>query len=136
MTEKRFYKTESTIEKYRIYDEDKEDAYFISCDEYTVDSIVDLLNKQEQTIKMLDKEVSACYDTIHELEQENIRLRKNQKPSIFDDNYCEYYSKEYNCETIDDIRFKERTEQALKKVEKEDSKGMTVDEFEKELEKW
>lgn len=45
MNNERFYKTTSTIEKYRIYDDDKEDAYFISCDEHTVDCLTDLLNE-------------------------------------------------------------------------------------------
>ena len=45
MTEKRFYKQKSTIEDYMIYDEDKEDAYFISCkDESNADYLVVLLN--------------------------------------------------------------------------------------------
>ena len=29
----------------------------------------DLLNEQEEIIKTLDKEVSACYDTIHDKEE-------------------------------------------------------------------
>ena len=45
MTEKRFEKTTSTIEKYRIYDNDREDAYFITCDEHCIDTLVDLLNE-------------------------------------------------------------------------------------------
>lgn len=45
MTEKRFYKTISEIEDYRIYDDEKEDAYFISCDERTVNDLVKLLNE-------------------------------------------------------------------------------------------
>ena len=64
MTEKRFYKSESTIEDYRIYDEDKEDAYFISCDEHTAECIVDLLNKQDERIRELEKENEVLKDTI------------------------------------------------------------------------
>lgn len=58
MTEKRFYKTTSDIEDYRIYDDDKEDAYFISCDEHTIDCLVELMNKLDQRNKELEKILS------------------------------------------------------------------------------
>ena len=46
MNEKRFENSKSDITDYRIYDYEKEDAYFIDCDDKgTVDAIVNLLNE-------------------------------------------------------------------------------------------
>jgi hypothetical protein len=55
MIENRFYKQKSSIEDYMIYDDDKEDAYFVSCkDESNVDYLVKLLNNlhEENQIKL------------------------------------------------------------------------------------
>lgn len=57
MNNKRFEKFKSDITDYRIYDYEKEDAYFIDCDdESTVDAIVDLLNRQQTLIGQYQKE--------------------------------------------------------------------------------
>lgn len=61
MIEKRFYKTTSEIEDYRIYDDEEEDAYFISCDEHTIDCLVELLNE--------------LYEEVMDLRGENIRFK-------------------------------------------------------------
>ena len=56
MIEKRFYKTISDIGGNRIYDKDKENAYFISCDEYTVDGLMKLLNElHEENTRLKNK---------------------------------------------------------------------------------
>lgn len=63
MSEKRFEKSKSDITDYRIYDYEKEDAYFIDCDdESTVDAIVDLMNRQQSTINELRKKLKKYED--------------------------------------------------------------------------
>lgn len=58
MSEKRFEKSKSDITDYRIYDYEKEDAYFIDCDdESTVDAIVNLLNSLSEENEQLKQEV-------------------------------------------------------------------------------
>jgi len=66
MTEKRFYKTSSSIEKYRIYDDDLEEAYFISCDEHTIDTLIELLNDQDQQIKELTNFKNKVFSILDE----------------------------------------------------------------------
>lgn len=74
MIEERFEKSKSDITDYRIYDYEKEDAYFIDCDdESTVDAIVNLLNSLSKENEKLRK-VCSC------LKKENQSLIEN----IFD----------------------------------------------------
>ena len=62
---KRFYKQKSTIEDYMICDDDKEDAYFISCkDESNVDYLVVLLNKLNDENKELKQDIENLKITI------------------------------------------------------------------------
>lgn len=97
MTEKRFYKTISEIEDYRVYDDDEEDAYFISCDEHTVDCLVGLLNElhdenKELKTKVDDKEVAVEVETCKVMEK------------IFDliDRKIKDYNQQLDDEDIDD----------------------------------
>ena len=59
--EKRFEKSVALLSKlenttkFRIYDNEKEDAYFVIADEHTVDCLVELLNKQEERIQSLEQ---------------------------------------------------------------------------------
>jgi hypothetical protein len=137
MTEKRFTWIKNTSNKFGIIIDNKTEKDMMGTKE-----TCKFMNKQEMMIESQEKQLQKQYrvikeqdQRIKELEKENILL-KNQKTSIFDDKYCEYYSKGYTGETIEDIRFRERTEQALQRVEKSDNKGKSVDEFIKELEKW
>ena len=58
MNDKRFEKSKSDITDYRIYDYEKEDAYFIDCDdESTVDAIVNLLNSLSEENDQLKQEI-------------------------------------------------------------------------------
>lgn len=58
MKDKRFEKSKSDITDYRIYDYEKEDAYFIDCDdESTVDAIVNLLNSLSEENGQLKQEI-------------------------------------------------------------------------------
>ena len=86
MNEKRFEKSKSDITDYRIYDYEKEDAYFIDCDdESTVDAIVDLMNQQQATIEKLQ-------DLCGESDYENAKLRlKNKELQDKIDWLCEKY---------------------------------------------
>lgn len=66
-------------------------------------------------------------------------LRRRKKPPIVNDDFIHtkhYTQTDYTGKSSDDIRFKERTEEALRRVEESDHKGMSVDEFTKELGKW
>ena len=73
MTEKRFTKQESTIEKYMLYDNNKENAYFITCDEGTINAIVDLLNEQDEIIR---KQSVIIYCQDQEIQRLNEQLEK------------------------------------------------------------
>ena len=63
MTEKRFEKTTSDIRTFRIYDYEMEDAYFIDCDEHTVECLVDLLNGLHEENQKLKEEIQKWYNT-------------------------------------------------------------------------
>lgn len=91
MSEKRFEKSKSDITDYRIYDYEKEDAYFIDCDdESTVDAIVDLLNEQQTRIELLEDNcladnwtrsnlegiIKEQQATINKLQEENASLKQ------------------------------------------------------------
>ena len=69
MTAKRFYKQKSSIRDYMLYDEDREDAYFISCDEHTIDTLVNLLNE-------LHKEKEYLKTRFHEERELAMRLSR------------------------------------------------------------
>ena len=84
MSEKRFEKSVSdTNEDFRIYDNWKEDAYFISCDdEHTVECLVKLMNEQQDTINKQEKEIDR-------LRKEFVKVIARQIPN----NYAEYRDK-------------------------------------------
>ena len=88
----------------------------------------------------LEKQILELEKENKQLKQENMRLRKNQKPSIFDeDAHWKHYTHNdgYTHESNnDDIRFQERTEEALRRVEESEHKGMSVDDFMKKLDEW
>lgn len=80
MSKKRFEKSKSDITDYRIYDYEKEDAYFIDCDdESTVDAIVDLMNEQQATISHLEEECKEKLDTFDKAEIEAINIIYEEK---------------------------------------------------------
>jgi len=73
MIEKRFYKTTSEIEDYRVYDDEEEDAYFVSCDEHTVDCLVDLLNdlnNENQRLKLENDGLRYALKNIKQIDVE------------------------------------------------------------------
>lgn len=57
MTVKRFELTKSDIKDFRIYDYEKEDAYFIDCDKHTGECLTDLLNELVDENEELKKEI-------------------------------------------------------------------------------
>ena len=126
------------------------------------DQIIDVLNNYENDLRMcrekaiywrnkandifgdmqtnveLERQVRELEKENEQLKQENMRLRKNQKLSIFDeDAHWKHYTHNngYTHESDNDIRFQERTREALQRVEESDHKGMSVAEFMKGLEK-
>ena len=87
MSEKRFEKSKSDITDYRIYDYEKEDAYFIDCDdESTVDAIVGLLNELSDENNILNKnedDLKECTIENIKLREENDKLRGLIKGNVF-----------------------------------------------------
>ena len=90
MTEKRFYKTTSEIEDYRVYDDEEEDAYFVSCDEHTVDCLVELLNvlnDEKELYKMLWEQMSYYFReevTLKDLDHKDFRTLKRLAKGLVD----------------------------------------------------
>ena len=87
MSEKRFEKSKSDITDYRIYDYEKEDAYFIDCDdESTVDAIVGLLNELSDENNILNKnedDLKECTIENIKLREENDKLKGLIKENVF-----------------------------------------------------
>ena len=82
MTAKRFELTKSDIKDFRIYDYEKEDAYFIDCDNHTGNCLVDLLNELHEENTMLKErrhedinELSVIAMKYKALENENEQLK-------------------------------------------------------------
>ena len=93
MSEKRFEKSKSDITDYRIYDYEKEDAYFIDCDdESTIDAIVDLLNEQQSKITELEIELTDCKNRKEQSEY-NLQKRIDEQEKIIKEQtlrtYCQ-----------------------------------------------
>lgn len=74
MADERFYKTKSSIEDYRIYDNDLEDAYFISGDEHTVDCIIDLLNRLNDENQRLKLENGGLRYALKNIKQIDVEI--------------------------------------------------------------
>lgn len=85
MTAKRFYKQKSSIRDYMLYDEDREDAYFISCDEHTIDTLVNLLNELHKENNMLKSSNIEYEDIFGRLEEENEKLKKHIEEHSIDE---------------------------------------------------
>lgn len=84
MSEKRFEKSKPDITDYMIYDYEKEDAYFIDCDdESTVDAIVDLLNElceeNEQLRQFINKGRRLSVKELINNANENELLKKENE---------------------------------------------------------
>lgn len=95
-----------------------EDDVFVD----SIDKVVALLNEKDERIK--------------QLEQMNANLVKKYVID-FETKYPDYEPSEGYTSTVEqDIRFEERTREALERVEKANKKGMPVDKFLQELEKW
>lgn len=86
----------------------------------SIDKVVALLNEKDERIK--------------QLEQMNANLIKKY---VIEEKYPDYEPSEGYTATVEqDIRFEERTREALERVERANKKGMTVDKFLQELDKW
>lgn len=76
MTEKRFELSKSDIKDFRIYDDGKEDAYFIDCDEHTGICLVSLLNQLNDDNEQLKQSSTMYYQLFVELQKQMKGVKK------------------------------------------------------------
>ena len=133
MTEdKRYYVEENVSDGvYEVHDKYALEDYpvMITANGNLAWKITDRLNMYED---ILDER----NERIKQLEQMNANLVKKYVID-FETKYPDYEPSEGYTSTVErDIRFEERTREALERVERANKKGMTVDKFLQELEKW
>ena len=133
MTEdKRYYVEENVSDGvYEVHDKYALEDYpvMITANGNLAWKITDRLNMYEDALDERN-------ERIKQLEQMNANLVKKYVID-FETKYPDYEPSEGYTSTVEqDIRFEERTRRALERVEKANKKGMPVDKFLQELEKW
>lgn len=133
MTEdKRYYVEENVSDGvYEVHDKYALEDYpvMITANGNLAWKITDRLNMYED---ILDER----NERIKQLEQMNANLVKKYVID-FETKYPDYELSEGYTSTVEqDIRFEERTRKALERVERANKKGVTVDKFLQELDKW
>lgn len=133
MTEDKRYYVEENVSNgvYEVHDKYALEDYLVM-----ITANGNLAWKITDRLNMYEDVLDERNERIKQLEQMNANLVKKHVID-FETKYPVYESSEGYTSTVEqDIRFEERTREALKRVEKANKKGMIVDKFLQELDKW